>query len=118
MAVREYIVKICGVFLTAVVSGCCSISVSHDFGDRVNKCSLGGRYSLEDVDDSLAMAIRRYAPSSVVLTDKNVEYSIPLKVSCWEKGKEKETTSDELQAAITCMTIFIIPGFEDHEQEY
>lgn len=118
MAVREYIVKICGVFLTAVVSGCCSISVSHDFGDRVKKCSLGGRYSLEDVDDSLAMAIRRYAPSSVVLTDKKDEYSLPLKVSCWEKGKEKETTSDELQAAIACMTIFIIPGFEEHEQEY
>ena len=116
-ALRASAAQFCAALISAMLCGCCSISVSHEFGEGVGNGPLGGRYRLDGVDASLATAIRKLAPRSVDFTDSDDVSALPLKVDFWKVGEEKDETS-ALQVLPGCLTLMILPAFYEHHGGY
>lgn len=102
--------QVCAALLAATLCGCCSISVTHEFGEGVGNGPLGGRYRLDGVDAPLATAMRKYAPKSVVFADNADVSALSLKIDFCEVGEEKDETS-ALHVLPGCLTLMIFPAF-------
>ena len=112
-SVRACAAQLCAALLAAIMSGCCSISVTHEFGECVGKGPLGGRYCLDGVEAPLAAAIRKHAPKSVVFTGNDDVSALPLKIDFRDVGEEKDETS-ALHVLPGCLTLMILPVFYEH----
>ena len=117
MSLRASAVQFCAALLAALLYGCCSISVSHEFGEDVGHGPLGGRYRLDGVDAPLAAAMRKHAPKSVVFTDNDDAFALPLKIDFREAGEDKDTTS-AIQVLPGCLTFCFVPVFLDTHKSY
>ena len=117
VSLRASAVQFSAALLAAMLCGCCSISVSHEFDEGVGTGPLGGRYKLDGVDAPLATAIRKHAPKGVVFTDSDDVSALPLKIDFWAVGEEKDETS-ALQVLPGCLTLMMLPAFYEHHVEY
>ena len=117
MPLRASAAQFCAALLAAMLCGCCSISVTHEFDEGASNGPLGGRYRLDGVDAPLATAVRKHAPKSVVFTDKDDASALPLKIDFWKVGEEKDETS-ALQVLPGCLTLMLLPAFYEHHVEY
>ena len=117
MPLRAGVAQFCAALLAALLYGCCSISVTHEFGEGVDNDPLGGRYKLDGVDAPLATAIRKHAPKSIVLTENDDVSALPLKIDFWAVGEEKDVTS-ALQVLPGCLTLMMLPAFYEHHMAY
>ena len=116
-SVRACAAQLCAALLAATLCGCCSISVSHEFGEGVDNGPFGGRYWLDGVDAPLATALRKHAPKSVVFTGNVDVFALPLKIDFHEVGEEKDETS-ALQVLPGCLTLMVLPAFSEHHMMY
>lgn len=116
-SVRACAAQVCAALLAAILCGCCSISVTHEFGECVDKGPLGGRYCLDGVEAPLAVAIRKHAPKSVVFTGNDDVSALPLKIDFRDVGEEKDETS-ALHVLPGCLTLMILPAFYEHHMMY
>ena len=117
VSLRACAAQFCAALLAAMLYGCCSISVSHEFGEGVGGGPLGGRYRLDGVDAPLAAAIRKHAPKSVVFTDNEDVSALPLKIDFREVGEDKYTTS-AIQVLPGCLTLCVLPVFLETHKSY
>ena len=117
VSARACAAQVCAALLAATLCGCCSISVTHEFGDGVGNGPLGGRYRLDGVDAPLATAMRKHAPKSVVFTDNDDVSALSLKIDFCEVGEEKDETS-ALHVLPGCLTLCIVPAFYEHHVGY
>ena len=116
-SVRACAAQVCAALLAAIMSGCCSISVTHELAEGPDRGPLGGRYRLDGVDAPLATALRDHAPKSVVFTGNDDVSALPLKIDFHEVGKEKDETS-ALQVLPGCLTLMVLPAFYEHHMMY
>lgn len=116
-SVRACAAQVCAALLAAILCGCCSISVTHEFGEYVGKGPLGGRYRLDGVDAPLVVAMRKHAPDGVVFADDEDASALPLKIDFREIGEEKDETS-ALQVLPGCLTLMMLPAFYEHHMMY
>ena len=116
-SVRACAAQVCAALLAATLCGCCSISVSHEFGEGVGNGPLGGRYRLDGVDAPLATALRDHAPKSVVFTGYDDVSALPLKIDFSEIGERKDETS-AFHVLPGCLTLMILPAFYEHHVGY
>ena len=116
-SVRACAAQVCAALLAAILCGCCSISVTHEFGEGVGNGPLGGRYRFDGVAVPLATAIRKHAPKSVVFTGDDDGSALPLKIDFCEVGEEKDETS-ALHVLPGCLTLMILPAFYEHHMMY
>ena len=116
-SVRACVAQVCAALLAVTLCGCCSISVTHEFGECVGKGPLGGRYCLDGVEAPLATAIRKHAPKSVVFTGYDDVSALPLKIDFSEIGERKDETS-ALQVLPGCLTLMVLPAFYEHHMMY
>ena len=117
VSVRACAAQLCTALLAAIMSGCCSISVTHELGEGPDRGPLGGLYRLDGVDAPLATALRDHAPKSVVFTGNDDVSALPLKIDFHEVGKEKDETS-ALQVLPGCLTLMVLPAFYEHHMMY
>lgn len=117
VSARACAAQTCAALFAAILCGCCSISVTHEFGEGVGNDPLGGRYRLDGVDAPLATAIRKHAPKSVVFTGDDDVSALPLKIDFCEVGEGKDETS-ALQVLPGCLTLMIVPVFYEHHVGY
>ena len=117
MSLRASAAQFYAALLAALLYGCCSISVTHEFVEGVDNNPLGGRYKLDGVDAPLATAIRKHAPKSVVFTDNDDSSALPLKIDFRKVGEEKDDTS-ALQVLPGCLTLMMFPAFYEHHVGY
>lgn len=116
-SVRACAAQLCAALLAAILCGCCSISVTHEFGEGVGNGPLGGRYCLDGVEAPLATAIRKHAPKSVVFTGYDDVSALPLKVDFSEIGERKSATS-AFHVLPGCLTLLMLPAFSEHHVGY
>ena len=116
-SVRACAAQFCAALLAAIMSGCCSISVTHEFGEGVGNGPLGGRYRLDGVEAPLATAIRKHAPKSVVFTGYDDVSALPLKIDFSEIGERKNATS-AFHMLPGCLTLMMLPAFSEHHVGY
>ena len=116
-SVRACAAQFCTALLAAIMSGCCSISVTHELGAGPDRGPLGGRYRLDGVEAPLATAIRKHAPKSVVFTGYEDASALPLKIDFREIGEEKDETS-ALKVLPGCLTLMMLPAFIQHHMMY
>ena len=117
VALRACAAHLCAVLLAALVYGCYSLSVSHDFANDVCHAPIGGRYRIDGVAVPLAVALRDQASKGVVFTDATDPSAVPLKISVFENGDEKDATS-VIQLLPGCFTLTLLPIFEDTQKDY
>lgn len=103
--------------LAVMLSGCCSVSVSHKIDSDVSLGLIGGRYKLDGVDASLSAALKKHAPSTVVFTDEDDPSAVPLKISFLSVGDEKDKTS-ALHVLPGCFTFLLLPAFCETHRGY
>ena len=116
-SVRACAAQVCAALLTAILCGCCSISVTHELGEDPDRGSLGGRYRLDGVDAPLVVAMRKHAPDGVVFADDEDASALPLKIDFREIGVEKSETS-ALHVLPGCLTLMMLPAFYEHHMMY
>ena len=116
-SVRACVAQLCAALLVAIMSGCCSISVTHELGEGPVRGPLGGRYRLDGVDAPLVVAMRKHAPEGVVFVDDEDASALPLKIDFREIGEEKDETS-ALQVLPGCLTLMMLPAFYEHHMMY
>lgn len=116
-SVRACAAQLCAALLAAIMSGCCSISVTHELGEGPDRGPLGGRYRLDGVDAPLVVAMRKHAPDGVVFADDEDASALPLKIDFREIGEEKDETS-VLQVLPGCLTLMMLPAFYEHHMMY
>ena len=116
-SVRACAAQVCAALLAAILCGCCSISVTHEFGEGVGNGPLGGRYRLDGVEAPLATAIRKHAPKSVVFTGYDDVSALPLKIDFSEIGERKDATS-AFHVLPGCLTLMMLPAFSEHHVGY
>ena len=116
-SVRACAVQLCTALLAAIMSGCCSISVTHELGEGPDRGPLGGRYRLDGVDAPLVVAMRKHAPEGVVFVDDEDASALPMKIDFREIGEEKDETS-ALQVLPGCLTLMMLPAFYEHHMMY
>ena len=116
-SVRACAAQVCAALLAAILCGCCSISVTHELGEDLDRGPLGGRYRLDGVDAPLVVAMRKHAPDSVVFADDEDASALPLKIDFREIGEEKDETS-ALQVLPGCLTLMMLPAFYEHHMMY
>ena len=109
--------QVCAALLAAIMSGCCSISVTHELAEGPDRGPLGGRYRLDGVDALLVVAMRKHAPDGVVFADDEDASALPLKIDFREIGEEKDETS-ALQVLPGCLTLMMLPAFYEHHMMY
>lgn len=117
VSARACAAQVCAALFAAILCGCCSISVTHEFGEGVGNGPLGGRYRFDGVVVPLATAIRKHAPKSVVFTGDDDGSALPLKIDFCEVGEEKDETS-ALHVLPGCLTLMILPAFYEHHVGY
>ena len=117
VALRACAAHLCAVLLATLEYGCYSLSVSHDFANDVCQAPIGGRYRLDDEVAPLAAALRDQASKGVVFTDDTDPSAVPLKISVFENGDEKDATS-VIQLLPGCFTLTLLPIFEDTQKDY
>ena len=116
-SVRACAAQFCAALLAAIMSGCCSISVTHELGAGPDRGPLGGRYRLDGVEAPLATAIRKHAPKSVVFTGYDDVSALPLKIDFSEIGERKNATS-AFHMLPGCLTLMMLPAFSEHHVGY
>ena len=116
-SVRACAAQFCAALLAAIMSGCCSISVTHELGEGPDRGPLGGRYRLDGVDAPLVVAMRKHAPDGVVFADDEDASALPLKIDFREIGEEKDETS-ALKVLPGCLTLMMLPAFIEHHMMY
>ena len=116
-SVRACAAQFCAALLAAIMSGCCSISVTHELGEGPDRGSLGGRYRLDGVDAPLVVAMRKHALDGVVFADDEDAFALPLKIDFREIGEEKDETS-ALKVLPGCLTLMMLPAFIEHHMMY
>lgn len=116
-SVRACAAQFCTALLAAIMSGCCSISVTHELGAGPDRGPLGGRYRLDGVEAPLATAIRKHAPKSVVFTGYDDVSALPLKIDFSEIGERKNATS-AFHMLPGCLTLMMLPAFSEHHVGY
>ena len=116
-SVRACAAQVCAALLAAIMSGCCSISVTHELAEGPDRGPLGGRYRLDGVDALLVVAMRKHAPDGVVFADDEDASALPLKIDFREIGEEKDETS-ALQVLPGCLTLMMLPAFYEHHMMY
>lgn len=117
VSARACAAQVCAALLAAIMSGCCSISVTHELGEDPDRGPLGGRYRLDGVDAPLVVAMRKHAPDGVVFADDEDASALPLKIDFREIGEEKDETS-ALQVLPGCLTLMMLPAFYEHHMMY
>ena len=117
VSARACAAQVCAALLAAIMSGCCSISVTHELGEDPDRGPLGGRYRLDGVDAPLVVAMRKHAPDGVVFADDEDASALPLKIDFREIGEEKDETS-ALQVLPGCLTLMVLPAFYEHHMMY
>ena len=117
VSARACAAQLCAALLAAIMSGCCSISVTHELGEGPDRGPLGGRYRLDGVDAPLVVAMRKHAPDGVVFADDEDASALPLKIDFREIGEEKDETS-ALQVLPGCLTLMMLPAFYEHHMMY
>ena len=117
VSARACAAQLCAALLAAILCGCCSISVTHEFGEGVGNGPLGGRYRLDGVEAPLVVAMRKHAPDGVVFADDEDASALPLKIDFREIGREKDETS-ALQVLPGCLTLMMLPAFYEHHMMY
>ena len=99
---RTCAAHMCAVLLVAVLTGCFSISITHEFDEAVDNRLLGGRYSIKGVEPLLAAALRENAPQSIVFTEEDDPSAVPLSdIKVSSVLEEKDSTS----------AFHFVPGF-------
>ena len=116
-SVRACAAQLCAALLAAIMSGCCSISVTHELGEGPDRGPLGGRYRFDGVDAPLVVAMRKHAPDGVVFADDEDASALPLKIDFREIGEEKDETS-ALKVLPGCLTLMMLPAFIEHHMMY
>ena len=116
-SVRACAAQFCTALLAAIMSGCCSVSVTHELGAGPDRGPLGGRYRLDGVEAPLATAIRKHAPKSVVFTGYDDVSALPLKIDFSEIGERKNATS-AFHMLPGCLTLMMLPAFSEHHVGY
>ena len=114
MTLRACAVQSCMALFAVMLCGCFSISVTHEIEGKTENDSLGGRYSLKGVDASLAAALRRHAPRSIVFVDDADPAAVQLNVRVSNILEKKDTTS-ATHVALGLFTLFAFPGLREEQ---
>ena len=117
MTLRACAVQFCMALFAVMLCGCFSISVTHETEGTTENDLLGGRYNIKDVDASLAAALRKHAPRSIVFVDEADPAAVPLNVRVSNTLEEKDTTS-ATHAALGLFTLFTFPGLMEEQRAH
>lgn len=93
MSLRACAVQFCMAMLAMSLSGCFSISITHEFDGIEEEGELGGKYNIKNIDARLASALWEYAPKSIVFTAEDSPAALPLEVRVSNVLDEKDSTS-------------------------
>ena len=94
LLMRAYALHIYGVLLTVVLCGCNSFSVTHEIDGMAETGSLGGVYDIRNVDATIAAALRKHAPQSVIFTEEYDPSAVSLDIyisSCLQEQYSKSS---------------------------
>ena len=115
MTLRACAVQFCMALFAVMLCGCFSISVTHEIDGTTENNLLGGRYNIKDVDASLAAALRKHAPRSIVFVDYADPAAVPLNVRVSNTLEEKDATS-ATHAVLGLFTLFTFPGLMEEQR--
>lgn len=117
MTLRACAVQSCAALLAAMASGCFSISLTHELEDVTENGPPGGKYNIKGVDATLAAALRKHAPGSIVFTDESDSSVVPLDVHVSDVLEDKDTTS-AVHVVPGALTFLLFPGFGERQKTY
>ena len=117
VSARACAAQVCAALLAAIMSGCFSLSLTHEIGGAIAKGPLGGKYSIKNVEPQLIEALMRQAPSSIVFTVDDTLDSIPLEVCVSDIIEEKDNTSS-VQVLPGLLTLCTFPSLMEESKSH
>lgn len=103
--------------LAAMLSGCFSLSLTHEIADDLAQGPPGGRYNIKNVAAPLAVALRKHAPKGVVFTDEDAPDAIILNLCVSEAHEDKDTTSS-VQCLPGLLTLCTFPALMERTKSH